>query len=231
MHGITRPGRRPGQTYAYYLCPHDPKDPRHAQAYPDHERTSVSDEIIAAAIARFADQHLLGHDRAAMLETQLPAGDAELAEQRDRQAAALRKQLAKIETAQNGLLAQAERLGDDTRPAAQAMRDRIYAQYTQRHDQHTALSAELDALTTPAPGDPDAADPSLLDELPYAPGLLNEAPAAIRQAIYAAFDIHCLYRQDQGQVTIWATSPAPPPASSRPCSTTPAPAPAPQPRP
>jgi len=140
-----------------------------------------------------------------MLEVQLPAGDAELAEQRDRKAAAVRRQLTKVETAQNGLLAQAERLGDDTRPAAQAMRDRIYAQYTQRHDQHTTLTAELEALTTPGPGDPNAADPALLDELPYAPGLLNEAPAAVRQAIYAAFDIHCLYRQDQGQVTIWAT--------------------------
>src|SRR5690349_19134749 len=186
MHGITRQGRTGSRHYTYYVCPHDPKDPRHAQAYPDHERTSVSDEIIAAALARFADQYLLGHDRAAMLEVQLPAGDAELAEQHERQAAAIRKQLAKIETAQNGLLAQAERLGDDTRPAAQAMRDRIYAQYTQRHDQHTALTVELEALTTPPSGDPDAADPSLLDELPYAPGLLNEAPAAVRQAIYAA---------------------------------------------
>jgi hypothetical protein len=33
-----------------------------------------------------------------MLEVQLPAGTAKLAAQRDRQAAALRKQLAKIET-------------------------------------------------------------------------------------------------------------------------------------
>jgi len=90
-----------------------------------------------------------------MLEVQLPAGDAELAEQRDRKAAAVRRQLTKVETAQNGLLTQAERLGDDTRPAAQAMRDRIYAQYTQRHDQHTTLTAELEALTTPGPGDPN----------------------------------------------------------------------------
>jgi len=45
----------------------------------------------------------------------------------------------------------------------------------------------------------------LLDELPYAPGLLNQAPASIRQATYAAFDIHCLYRHDQGQIIIWAT--------------------------
>jgi hypothetical protein len=140
-----------------------------------------------------------------MLQVQLPAGTAELTEQHDRKAAAIRRQLAKIETAQNGIVTQIERLGDNTSRAAQAMRDRLFTQYEQRHDQHAALTAELEALTTPASGDPDAADPSLLDELPYAPGLLNDAPAAIRQAIYAAFDIHCLYRHDQDQATIWAT--------------------------
>ena len=61
----------------------------------------------------------------------------------------------------------------------------------------------MDALTAgPAPA---VNDPTLLDELPYAPGLLAEAPDAIREALYAAFDIQCLYRQDAGQVTIWAT--------------------------
>jgi hypothetical protein len=149
MHGITRQGRTGARHYTYYVCPHDPKDPRHAQAchaqaYPDHPRTSISDEIIAAALARFADQYLLGHDRAAMLETQLPAGDAELAGQRDRQAAALRRQLTKIETAQNGIVAQIERLGDNTSRVAQDMRDRLFKQYEQRHDQHAALTAELE---------------------------------------------------------------------------------------
>jgi hypothetical protein len=205
MHGITRQGRTGSQHYTYYVCPHDPKNPRHAEAYPGHTRTSISDETIADALARFADQYLLGHDRAAMLETQLPAGTAELAAQRDRQAAALRKKLAKTETAQKGLITQIEQLGDDTSPGKRALRDRITEQYGQRHAEHAALTAELQALTTPSPGDAGTADPALLDELPYAPGLLNQAPAAIRQAIYAAFDIHCLYRHDQDQATIWAT--------------------------
>jgi site-specific DNA recombinase len=205
MHGITRQGRTGSQHYTYYRCPHDPKNPRHAEAYPEHTRTSISDEIIAAALARFADQYLLGHDRAAMLETQLPAGTAEVAAQRDRQAAALRKKLAKITTAQDGLIAQIEQLGSDTSPGTRALRDRINEQFRQRHDQHAALTAELEALTTPSPDADDTGDPALLDELPYAPGLLSQAPPAIRQAIYAAFDINCLYRHDQGQVTIWAT--------------------------
>ncbi len=100
-------------------------------------------------------------------------------------------------------MAQAEQLGDDTGPAASAMRDRIREQFTERYDEHAAVQAELDALTADA--GPAASDPALLDELPYAPGLLNEAPAALREALYAAFDIQCLYRHDQGQVTIWAT--------------------------
>ena len=40
-----------------------------------------------------------GHDRAAMLQVQLPAGAAEQAKRRDRQAEALRQKLARIETA------------------------------------------------------------------------------------------------------------------------------------
>ena len=56
MHGITRPGRTPGaRPYIYYLCPHDPKNPRHAQAHPEHPRTSVNEEIITAALAQFMD--------------------------------------------------------------------------------------------------------------------------------------------------------------------------------
>ena len=52
------------------------------------------------------DTYLLGHDRAAMLQVQLPAGAAEQAERRDRQAEALRQKLARIETAQKGLMTQ-----------------------------------------------------------------------------------------------------------------------------
>ena len=100
-------------------------------------------------------------------------------------------------------MTQAEQLGDDKSPAACAMRDRIREQFTERYDEHAAVKAELDALTAgPAPA---VNDPALLDELPYAPGLLNDAPDTIREALYAAFDIQCLYRQEAGQVTIWAT--------------------------
>jgi hypothetical protein len=202
LHGITRPSRKPGQNYIYYLCPHDPKNPRHAQAHPQHPRISVKEEIITAALARFMDTYLLGHDRAAMLDIQLPAGAAGQAERRDRQAATLRQKLARIQTAQKGLMTQTEQLGDDTTPAANAMRDRIREQFTERYNKHTAITAELDTLTASIPA---VNDPTLLDELPYAPGLLAEAPDTIREALYAAFDIQCLYRHDASQMTIWAT--------------------------
>jgi site-specific DNA recombinase len=204
MHGITRPGRTPtSRKNVYYLCPHDPGNPRHAQAHPEHGRVSVKDEIIAAALARFADQYLLGYDRAAMLDIALPAGQAEEAERRERKADQLRARLDRIKTAQKGLMLQSEQLGDDTSPAANAYRDRIREQFTERYNEHAAVEAELDALTAgPAPV---INDPTLLDELPYAPGLLAEAPTALRETLYAAFDIHCLYRHNAEQITIWAT--------------------------
>ena len=166
FHGITRPSRKPGQNYIYYLCPHNPKNPRHAQAHPKHGRISVKEEIITAPLAQFMDTYLLGHDRAAMLQVQLPAGAAGQAERRDRKAATLRAKLARIQTAQKGLMTQTEQLGDDTTPAANAMRDRIREQFTERYNEHTAIKTELDTLTASIPA---VNDPTLLDELPYAP--------------------------------------------------------------
>ena len=62
----------------------------------------------------------------------------------------------------------------------------------------TALAAAQTATT-------QADDPALLDELPLAGDIVSAAPDRIKEAIYAAFDIHALYRHDQHQVTIWAT--------------------------
>ncbi len=94
------------------------------------------------------------------------------------------------------------------------MRDRIREQFTQRYDEHTATQAELDALTSQAAS--DAGDPDLLDELPYAPGLLASAPAALQEALYAAFDIQVLAGPSSTRPPSGPPSPAPPPASSPP---------------
>jgi len=209
MHGVTRPGRTPGvsKTNIYYLCPHDPKNPRHAQ----HDRVSVKEEVITAALGRFMDDYLLGHDRAAMLQVQLPAGAAEEAERRDRRAEALRQKLGLIQTAQKGLMTQAEQLGDDKSPAACAMRDRIREQFTDRYNEHAAVKAELDAITAgPAPA---VNDPTLLDELPYAPGLLNDAPDTIREAQMPPSTSSASTGKKPARSPSGPPSPTPPPAS------------------
>jgi hypothetical protein len=98
-------------------------------------------------------------------------------------------------------MTQLEQLGSDSSPAAAAYRDRIREQFTSRYDQKAAAQAELDALLATRP---PAEDPTLIDELPYAAELLHEAPADLRARIYAAFDLHALYRADKNQATITA---------------------------
>ena len=213
MHGITRPGRTPGKIYTYYLCPHNPNNPRHAEAYPQHARTSVNEEIITAALARFMDTYLLGHDRAAILRLQLPAGAAEQAERRDRQAAALREKLARIETAQKGLMTQTEQLGDDKTPAANAMRDRIREQFTERYNEHAAVKAELDALTASIPA---VNDPTLLDELPYAPACSPTPPTPSARPCTPPSTSSASTGTTPARSLSGPPSPTPPPASSPP---------------
>ena len=55
MIGTTRPGRQPGQSYTYYVCPHRPGNPRDAAAHPGHVRAVLKDQTITAAIATFDD--------------------------------------------------------------------------------------------------------------------------------------------------------------------------------
>ena len=72
---------------------------------------------------------------------------------------------------------------------------------TELYDQRTRTEAQLKALQAAAPQDNDL---SLLDLLPVVAGLFADAPARIREALMAAFDIQILYRSDMHQVTIRA---------------------------
>jgi DNA invertase Pin-like site-specific DNA recombinase len=202
MAAKTYPGRTAGKTYTYYVCPHNPNNPRHAAARPGHIRAAIKEETITAGLAAFMDDYLLGHDRAAMLANILPATAAGQASRDQARADALRKKIAQADTAIGGLIAQLEQLGDSKAPADVAYRDRIRDQFTARYDERTAAETELRQLEQTRP---PATDPTLIDELPYAAGLLSQAPDHIKQALYAAFDISCLYRQDKQQVTIRAT--------------------------
>jgi site-specific DNA recombinase len=208
MVGTTRTHSRywadgPGYSNTYYKCPFRPVNPRHVAAHPGHPPTSVSvrEDTLLAAISSFADQYLFGYDRAAMLAAQLPDSAAEQHARRAARADHLRAELARIDTAQAGLLTELEQLGADTTPATNAYRARIRARNANLHDERARTQDQLTSLETASP----VSDPALLDELPYLPGILAQAPDHLIEKLLAALDIQCLYRKNQNQVTIWAT--------------------------
>jgi hypothetical protein len=200
MCGHPNTGRAPGKDY-YYVCPHNPNNPRDHQHHPGHVRAGVRERVIHAAVDGIITT-LLSRDRREALAAILPATQY----QHDQHAAArteeLRRQLAQNETAQNGLITQLERLGNDTSPAAEAMRQRITGQFTERYNQARDLQAQVDDIQA---AQPPAEDPSLLDELPYAAAMLADAPEHIKAKLYAAFGVQVLYRAHKNQATIWAT--------------------------
>jgi DNA invertase Pin-like site-specific DNA recombinase len=158
----------------YYVCAPNLKDPRTAARYKDHVRASLKDTLITKVIAAVLDTRVLGPDRAAMLTAQLPATQAEKTAERDNQAAALRRQLRKIETSQDALMTELEELGGDTSPAAAAgYRRRIRARYNDRAAQRTETARKLGNLETETL---TADDPALLDAIPRAAGKFTTAP-------------------------------------------------------
>ena len=197
MCGLTAPGT----SRAYYVCPHNPNNPRHAAASPEHVRAAFRDYVIYDAVDGILGG-LLGHNQAAAVAARMPVTQADAAARAAEHAQELRRCIDQAEAKMKGLIAQLEHLGDAQTPAAIAQRDRINAQFTIRFDEQAAAKAELETLTADQPA---AEDPALLDELPYAPGLLAGAPAELRARIYAAFQVHALYRAQQRQATITAT--------------------------
>ena len=207
MYGVRRTSSSktsPGAVYTYYHCPYNPSNPRHVAAHPDHQEHSVSirHETIMAGIAGFLGQWVFGPDRAAMLAALIPATSAEQAAARQSQHDRLAAELARIATAQAGLLTELERLGADTSPATQEYRQRIQARTAELRDERISTQAQLDDLAAAATPDQD---PSLLDGLPYLAGQLADAPAELIEALIGALDIQILYRPEQDQATIWAT--------------------------
>src|SRR5690242_3343074 len=118
-------------------------------------------------------------------------------------AATLTRKLAQTEAALDGIAAELGQLAGKTDKVSQAIRERLTAQFTQRDDDKTAIEAELQAIADAAPL-PDS-DLTLIDELPYAPGLLTHAPDELRERLAAAFGLQAVYRQDTRQATIILT--------------------------
>jgi len=188
-------------TRAYYVCPHNPNNPRDAAGAPGHTRAAFRDTAAYAAVDAIL-RPLLSGDRADAYTTQIPADRAEADARTSNKADRLRTAIAQADTAINGLMTQLEQLGTDTSPAATAYRQRIRDQFNQRYEQRETAQTELGQLTAAAP---PAEDPALITELPQALELLGDTPPDIRAQLYAAFHIHVLYRAPMRQATITAT--------------------------
>ena len=128
-----------GRAYIYYRCPHDPANPRHAAAHPDHGTVALSETAIMAAIGTFFDQYVFGHDRAALLAEQLPATSAEHAQAQARHHAHLTAELARIDTAERALISELEQPADPADPASHAYRARIRARFTDLYAERTRI--------------------------------------------------------------------------------------------
>jgi hypothetical protein len=197
-----RPAGRHGE-FTYYKCPHDPANPRHAANYPDHPRTLQAPAAQLDKITGlFFAKHVFGPGRAALLEAQLPASDAEAHADRDAQAAALQARIKKVSTGQDSCILELEQLpADPADTAAAAMRARIRTRFGELHAEREQLQAQLGALAEIVP---QAADTSLLDELPLAGDILPGLPDELKARLFDAFDLHILWNKQDGQATIWA---------------------------
>jgi site-specific DNA recombinase len=174
---------------------------RHAAAVPDHPRTvTVREDHLLAALTQFFDERIFGPERARLLRELLPAGAADDAARKDKQAARLRRRLAQIDAAEHGHMTEMEALAATTgNPnALAAMRRRHLERFTELETERDAIEAELAGLDAqPA----KVMSPELLDALPQIPGILAELPLRLRHKLYQAFDLQLLYKHDTPQVT------------------------------
>ncbi len=186
--------------YVYYRCPHDPANPRHVATAPGHPRSVQAPEHrLDQIVGEFFRDRIFSPQRTAHLAAQLPATDTDAAARRDAQAAALTARIRKLDTAQNAQITALEQIPDGQ--AAAAMRARIMDRFTQLHGERTAAETQLAALTATAP---KAADPAILEEIPYAGDILPQLPPALKARLFAAFDLAIVWNKPGGQVTVHA---------------------------
>jgi site-specific DNA recombinase len=203
MHGTQSATRRSGQKLVCYVCPTQLHKPEDKAEWPGHVRALVREDVFTAKLGEFLDDYALGYDRAARLAELIPASQAQQDDMDHDRAEALNRKLKKAETAMNGIAAEIGALAGKTDPVSAAIRDRLTEQFSHRYDERAAIKADLQAIEDAVPL-PDT-DLSLIDELPYAPGLLAEAPDDLRERLAAAFAMQAIYRQDTPQATIVLT--------------------------
>ncbi len=220
MYGVTRPSTRyyanaADVEHTYYLCPHDPRNPRHVAQAPDHPATvSVREGVLLALVREFFAARIFGPDRATLLARQLPAGAAEDAARREKQAARLRKRLKQIDATEDAHVREVQALAelDPNSPPVKAMRSRHLKRFTELEAEREDIGRKLAALAKQGTQE-TGGDPALLDRLPMLGDILDAAPDRIKQKLFDAFDIQALYSKTHNQVTLWATiTPATPAA-------------------
>jgi site-specific DNA recombinase len=209
MCGTTRTAVRywaegPDYSNTYYKCTHDADNPKHAAAHPDHPRTvTVREDILISQIRDFFDTRVFGPDRAALLAQQIPGSAAQAAEHHARQRDRLATELARIDLAQRSQITQIDTLDPDpANTAAQAMRQRCYERFTELQTERDTIQGQLQALDHAATRHDDT---SLLDLLPLPTDTTALHPEHIQAALYQAFDIQAIYKDDINQVTLFAT--------------------------
>ena len=82
------------------------------------------------------------------------------------------------------------------------MRARINERFTQLHTQRTDAEAKLATLNAEQPR---AADPAILDEVPYAGDILPDLPPDLKARLFAAFDLSILWNKPMAQATVTVT--------------------------
>jgi len=215
-----RPAVGPGAEHIYYRCPHDPANPRHRAAHPDHPTVSVREDALMTALETFFDQYVFGHDRAALLAAQFPASAAAQADRQAWQIAHLRTELTRIDVAERALISELEAPADPADPATAAYRARIRARYAELYAERTRTETSLAALEAAVPHD---TDPALLDKLPVAAGILGDAPAGSKPPCPPPSTSAPCTAKTPTRSPSGPASPKTPPKPSPPCSPTPAP--------
>ncbi len=207
----------------YYQCPHTPARPKDAADHPDHPRTvKALEKRLDQIVALFFKDHVFGPRRAELLAAQLPATDQAAAAARDQQETALKTRIRQLDTAQKAQVLSLEQLSPDPADAAaSAMRARITDRFAELHHERGQAQTQLDALQAATP---QAADPTLLDELPLAGDILPGLDPSLKARLFAA-DLQILWKPPTCRSC--GTSPdARPPSSPRsprpPCGPCPA---------
>jgi site-specific DNA recombinase len=226
MCGSTRSSSRyytsgPDAWHTYYECTHDPANPRHTALRPDHPRTvSVREDVLLGEIIQFLAQRVFGPERRALLTEQLPATEADAAQQRATHRAALTKELARIDIAQRNQIMQIEGLSPDPADkAAQAMRSRCSQRFTELHTERQDIETQIHAIdATPARDD----HAELLDAIPPCPETWPSSPNASRPPSTRHSTCSCSTAKTCTRSPSGPPSPAAPPTPSPPSSTTPA---------